>query len=271
MRLHGHLPRPLGHLPRGFLRGRDHEHLGAGQEPGHRDRNVAGPGGEVGEQEVQLAPVHVAEELLDGFVQHRPPPDDRLLLGDEEAHRDDPDPVRLQRKDHVVEADGPARHAHHAGHGESPHVDVDDPDPMSLSRQRGRQVHCDGRLAHAALARSHRDHGGVSIGEERPLLDGSGPAAQLRHQVLALILVHLAEDDLDALARIQDGPHRSPDIGVDAVLQRAAGDREQHVHADDPVVDLDALEHPNVLDGLADLGVEDLSKGLSNLFLGGHG
>ena len=269
--LHGHLAGPLGDLAGGLLGRGDHQHLRAGQEPGHRDGHVPGAGRQVRQQEVQLSPVHVAEELLDGLVQHGPSPDHRLLLGDEEPHGDDPHAVRFQRQDHVVEADGAPGHTHHARNGEPPDVHVDDADPVPLGGEGRGQVDRDGGLADAALPGGHGDHRRVAFGEERPLLHRGGPAAQLRHELFALVLVHLTEDHLDALAGIEDRANRGPDIGVDAILQRATRDGQQDIDADDSVVDLDALEHPDVLDRLSDLWVEDVSEGLANLFLGGHG
>jgi hypothetical protein len=124
--------------------------------------------------------------------------------------------------------------------------------------------------AHPALPRGDGDHGGVGPGEEGSLLDRGRPAAELRHQLLALVVGHLAQDHLDPLAGIQDGADRSPHVGVDAVLEGTSGDGQQDVDANEAVVDLDALEHADVLDRLADLGVEDGAEGLANLFLGGH-
>ena len=63
------------------------------------------PGRQVAEQDVEVAPVHVAEELLDRLVQHRPAPDHRGVLRHEEPHRDHLHAVGLQRQDHVVEPD----------------------------------------------------------------------------------------------------------------------------------------------------------------------
>ncbi len=66
------------------------------------------------------------------------------------------------------------------------------------------------------------------------------------------------------------GRERGADVAVDAVLEGAPGHREQDLHGHGPVVHADGLEHPQVLDGLADLGVVDLPERLSDLFLGDH-
>ena len=40
------------------------------------------PGGEVADQHVKLAPVHLAQKLVDGAHHHRAAPDHRRVLGD---------------------------------------------------------------------------------------------------------------------------------------------------------------------------------------------
>ena len=61
------------------------------------------------------------------------------------------------------------------------------------------------------------------------------------------------------------------DVLRDAVLQRTALDRDQDVDPDDVAVDLDVLQHPDVLDGPADLGVHDAPQRFADLFLRDHG
>ena len=55
------------------------------------------PGRQVDDEEVGIVPVDVGEELLERLVQHRAPPDDRLVLLGEEAHRDAAHAVGLGR------------------------------------------------------------------------------------------------------------------------------------------------------------------------------
>ena len=87
VRLLRHQRGPRRHLlGQGLRRGHDHG-LGARQELAERDRDVAGAGRHVHEQVVELAPVHVGEELLERAVQHRPAPHDRRVLVEEEADR----------------------------------------------------------------------------------------------------------------------------------------------------------------------------------------
>ena len=66
-------------------------------------RDVAGARRQVDDQEVGLVPEHVGEELLERLVQHRAPPDDRLVLRGEEAHRDAAHAVGLGRHQHLVD------------------------------------------------------------------------------------------------------------------------------------------------------------------------
>jgi hypothetical protein len=104
-----------------------------GQHLGERDGDVTGARRQVAQQEVQIAPVHVGEELLQGAVQHRPAPDDGALGIDEEPDGDDLAAVRLQRHDEVLEGDRPPRDAHHAGDRVTPDVGVEDADLAALT------------------------------------------------------------------------------------------------------------------------------------------
>ena len=67
-----------GDLLRERLRRRHDHRLGARQELAERDRDVAGTRGHVDDEHVELAPVHVLQELLERTVQHRTAPHDGL-------------------------------------------------------------------------------------------------------------------------------------------------------------------------------------------------
>ena len=95
----GHLGGAARDLLRGRLRRRDDHELRLRQQLGERHRDVAGAGRQVDEQEVELAPVDVLEELRERLVEHRPAPDDGGVLLDEEADRHDLHAVGLQRDD----------------------------------------------------------------------------------------------------------------------------------------------------------------------------
>jgi len=115
--------------------------------------------GQVDDHVVELAPVHVLEELLQQLVHHRPAPDDGAAALDEEADRDHLHAVVDRGDDLVAGVDLPGALgvAHHLRDRRAVDVGVHDADRGSLSRQRRRQVGADGRLADAALAGRHRD------------------------------------------------------------------------------------------------------------------
>jgi hypothetical protein len=183
--------------------------------------------------------------------------------------------VRLQREDHVVEADRFAGRAEHPRHAEAPDIRVEDADRAAAPRERRREVHRDARLAHAALTR--RDRHDRRLRRERDLvLGGRGVragcvgATELGHELLPVLAAHRCELHIDALYALE-GSHGRRHVARDPVLQRAALDREEHVHADDPAVDLDRLQHPDLIDRAADLGVPHALEGLADLRFGGHG
>ena len=93
-------------------------------------------------------------------------------------------------------------------------------------------------------------------------------AAELRHERGALLLAHRRHPNVHALDA--ERGERRLHVAGDAVLERAPGDREQDVHADDIALDLDGLEHAEVLDRPPDLGVEDVPQRIANLLLGHH-
>ena len=75
-----HLGRAARDLLRGRLRRRDDEELRLRQQLRERHRDVAGARRQVDEQEVELAPLDVLEELRERLVEHRPAPDDGGVL-----------------------------------------------------------------------------------------------------------------------------------------------------------------------------------------------
>ena len=82
-----HLRGPRRDLLREELRRRHDDRLRARQELAERDRDVAGPRRHVDDEHVELAPVHVGEELLERAVQHRAAPHHRLVVVEEEPDR----------------------------------------------------------------------------------------------------------------------------------------------------------------------------------------
>ena len=76
----GHVGGPDGHLLGADRRGGDDDQVGAGQQASQAHLDVAGARRHVDEQVVERAPVHVAQELLDGLGQHQPSPHQRRAL-----------------------------------------------------------------------------------------------------------------------------------------------------------------------------------------------
>ena len=58
-----------------------------------RDDDVAGAGREIDEEDVELAPFHLLEELADDLVEHGAAHDERLVAGRDESDGDDFDAV----------------------------------------------------------------------------------------------------------------------------------------------------------------------------------
>src|SRR6185436_4999183 len=133
----------LAHVgDRDALRRGDHDRARHRHALGHRQRHVAGAGRQVDDEVVELAPLHVAHELLHRAVQHRPAPDDRLVGRDQHAHRDHLDAVRRRRHDPLVGRDlrrvGDAQHLRDV---RAVDVAVEQPDARALPRERDREVH----------------------------------------------------------------------------------------------------------------------------------
>ena len=136
------------------------DELGLRQQLGERHRDVAGPGRQVEQQVLQLAPGDVLEELLDRLVEHRAAPDDGRVLLDEEADRHHLDAAgRVQRQDLALAVDlGFAVDAEHARDRVAVDVAVEGAGRVAFGGQRRGQVGGHRRLADAALAGGDADH-----------------------------------------------------------------------------------------------------------------
>ena len=169
-----------GHLLGGGLRRGDDVRLGPGQELRERQGDVAGAGRHVDEQEVGVVPVDVGEELLERLVQHRAAPDDRLVLGHEEADGDAAHAVRLGRQEHLVD-DHRVRSMPSIRGIEKPYTSAS---MMATRLPRWASATArfvgDRRLADAALARAISSGGCANPGRRRGSPDprrGRAPAA----------------------------------------------------------------------------------------------
>jgi len=70
--------------------------------------SVSGARWQVHQQVIQLAPFHHRQELLDGFLDHGPAPDDGLVVVQQEADAHEFDAVPARRHHHFAGAEGGA-------------------------------------------------------------------------------------------------------------------------------------------------------------------
>jgi hypothetical protein len=118
-----------------------------------RELDVARARRQVDHQVIEVLPQRGGEQLLQVLGGHRPAPDRRRVLAEEQADRDRLHAVRLHRCDVlVVRALGLAGQAEHHRDAGAVDVGVEHADLAALGGQRERQVHRGGGLAHAALA-----------------------------------------------------------------------------------------------------------------------
>jgi hypothetical protein len=92
-----HRDGPLGVEQGDLLRRADDDGAGDGEDLREGEGDVAGAGGHVDDEIVEIAPGDVAEELRDVGMEHRAAPDDRFARREQKAHRHD---------GHAVEHDG---------------------------------------------------------------------------------------------------------------------------------------------------------------------
>ena len=142
-------------------------------------------------------------------------------------------------------------------------VGVDDPDRQALGGHRRGQVRRDRRLADAALAGGDRVDPGQRAGlGERDLLLAAPPSfARISLRCSSLITSRSTVTDVTPSTASTARGHPPGDL----VAHRASGDRQVDVDVDRAAVDPDVLDHPELGDGAADLGVLDLGKGGVNL------
>ena len=198
-------------------------------------------------------------------------PQDGGVVGKEHPDRDDLHVVGDGRDDHSVEGGGRLVHAHHPRHGKAEDVGVHEPDFEAGGGHGGREIDRDGGFAHAALAGCDGEdpREAALLGEGDDAV-GRAPA-QLRLQLGALLGVHgahLDEDALDAFELADDVLH----VGGDGVAQGTArGSQEYRDHDRAVVFDLDVVDHVEVGDRSADLGVDDAFERAAHFVEANHG
>ena len=157
----------LRHIGEGDVLRRGDEHC-AGNRYRLRQRElcIRGSRRQVNDEIVEVAPLHVAQELLNRTTDKGAAPNDRLALGDEELNGDDLDAVALDRLDLAARARlrGAGR-PHHLGNVRPGDVSVEKADTGAALGQGHGQVHRDGALADAALPGGD-GHNVTNAGEE---------------------------------------------------------------------------------------------------------
>ena len=161
-----HLDALLGIEQRNILRRGHHHGAGHGHALRQRELDVAGAGRHVHDQVVQLAPVGLAQQLLQRLGGHGATPDHGLVLRHQETDRHHLHAVVLQRLHGLtVCALGPAVNAHHHRHAGAIDVGIEQAHAGPFGGQGQRQVDRGGALAHATLARGHR-HNVFHLGQQ---------------------------------------------------------------------------------------------------------
>ena len=183
--------------------------------------------GHVDDQVVEVAPVGLAQQLLQRLHHQRTTPDHRLVHVDEKADGADLHAVVLHGLHGLaVGRVRPAMDAEHDGLRRAVDVGVKHADGGALGGQRQRQVGRHGALAHTALAGSHGD----DVAHLRQQLHAA------LHRVGDDLLIDVGGDALHARDLLDGGLHRLAD-GIDLAERRIA---QLHVQAHVTVV------HPHV-------------------------
>ena len=235
----------------GDFLGRRHEDGAADRDGlGQGQLGVGRAGRQVDDEVVELAPLDVAQELLDRATDERPAPHDGLAVRDEELDRDRLDAVALERRDLVVGAGlGLALDAHHQRDVRARDVAVEQADAGARLGEGHGEVDADRALADAALAGRDGDD----------VLDA-------RNELLRLARLraadHGAPRDLDLLDA--DAGQHGAGVALDLVLERAGRRRQLDRERDGVAVDDDRLDHVERDDVAPELGLLDGAQGLEH-------
>jgi hypothetical protein len=223
-----------------------------------RELDVAGAGRHVDDQVVEVAPVRLAQQLLQRLHGHRAAPDHRLVAIDQEADGHDLHTVVLERLHRrAVIAHRTRIHAHHLRLAGAIDIGIEQADAGAFRGQRERQVHGGRALADAALAGGHGDD-----------------VLHVRHQRHALL--HSVGDHLGAQVHrhVVDARH-----GLGGGDQRTAqrrhlalgGITQNHVEGDVAACHLEVLDGLGRHEILAGIRVDDVLQSLQQGVGSGHG
>jgi len=226
---------------------------------GERELHVAGSRGEVDDEVVEVAPVHVAEELVDGAMDHGAAPDHRRRVVDEvpDGHRLQPSDVeRLDRP--PVAALGAVANSQHRWQGRSVDVGVEEPGARSVLDEGAGDVGRHRGLPHPPLARG--DQEGVLHAGEQVLHVGADDGQPL------------GTSHVRAPGHIHRYPgcevlERAPHVGGDPILEGAGRGGQLHPQGDSIRSNLHVLDHAKRHEIAPDLRIFHGAKGLEDLLL----
>src|SRR3989442_7201392 len=107
--IYPHLPEHFDRLARVLKRNvggrRTHDCPGKWHSLNERESNIARPRRQVNHEIIKLTPLYRAQKLLDDGMQHRPPPDQRLITRIEKTDGDDLQPMSFERHNPVIRQD----------------------------------------------------------------------------------------------------------------------------------------------------------------------
>jgi hypothetical protein len=134
---------------------------------------------------------------------------------------------------------------------------------LAEARERRAEVGRERGLAHAPLAARHGDdaRGGVDGDPRRALGDA---AAQLGRERLLLLRRHDREGQRDRLEPVERR-ERALDLLLEALAERAAGDRQGEQHRGMRALDLHVADHVELDHGAVELRVDHGLEGLRDV------
>ncbi|CAB4662073.1 unannotated protein [freshwater metagenome] len=265
-------------LCRDSRRGHD-EKIGAGQHACKTHLHVTSARRHVDDEIVKVSPLHVIQELFDSFCEHQSTPhQSSAFVFDQHASGDNFEKsiadATFVRHDHRLVTTinllrfKTVRHSQHARNGEAPNIGIENTNGFAGRGKSSCKVDGDRRFAHTTLATGDgKDaRAGGHCGISGVL---AGIPAGTRHDGCALIGCHLAPVDLHLL---HPGMHfqAATNVLLNLGAQRAAADGELDPNGHNAVGHGDVPSHSEVDNVVSQFGVDDSTKEVADLFLGGR-
>jgi hypothetical protein len=246
---------PLAGVDQGDVLGRgDDDRSGHRHALGKRQLDVAGTGGQVHHQVIDVPPLGFVQQLLQRLGHHRSPPHHRGVGVDQETDRHGLDAVSLHRLEALAVARfRPAADAEHDRLRWAVNIGVENADARTLRRQPEREVDRGGALAHPALAGGDGDD----------VLDAGNQLDAALHGVRDDLHLHIDGDTPHVRDRLQ----RPGDLLPDRLKLALPRVTQQDFHRDLVPIHLDAAHRLGGDIILAGIRVNQLLQGFLNLLL----